>query len=181
MDLRASSGFEPCFVWSLRPLNQLKSSLGAATYVGQENKEMSAYRIKPGQIPKYLKVPRIPPQAPRPSGTRPPIRGSSPDEQNAVGNAQRKPWFGFHRSTGWFGVPKRRDIAREHPHARLKEPRNIRIYDLLVKGSVPGMTSIILHFPVLTLRPVLLIYFIFYAEAGEKSDIAIVRIFPFLS
>jgi hypothetical protein len=115
---------------------------------------MSAYRVKPGQIPKHLKVPRVPPQTPRPSGSRPPIRGAAPGEQSAVENVQRKSWFGLtnrDRSTGWFGQQKRRDIAREHPHARLREPRNIRMYDLLVKGSVPGMSCISCPFSRLTL------------------------------
>lgn len=132
---------------------------------------MSAYRIKPGAIPKHLKPPK---QTPRPAGSRPPIRGAKESDAPI-----KTGWFGLPRrqpaAKGWLARENRRNIAREHPHARLRDPTGLRIYNFVVKASVPGqlvLTGLLLRL----MKPqlALVLYFLFFAQAGEQSDIAIV-------
>ncbi|PVF92830.1 hypothetical protein CPB86DRAFT_790781 [Serendipita vermifera] len=130
---------------------------------------MPNYRVRPGSIPKHLKLPLQPPVAPqRTSDGRPPIRNApSTNDSNATdapSAPQSSSWFTLPRfraqESSWFSRQRRlRDIAKAHPHARLRDPKSVRIYDLIAKTSVP----------------ILVFYFLFYAPAGEHSDVAILR------
>ncbi|KIM19388.1 hypothetical protein M408DRAFT_40661, partial [Serendipita vermifera MAFF 305830] len=130
---------------------------------------MPSYRVRPGAIPKHLKMPTQPSAAPtaaRPSKVKPPIRkATSSSSPGMFDNASDPPADPFATSTNagsgtsWAGRSgEYRDAAKAHPYAKLKDPLSVRAYDWIVRLSVPA----------------LVFYFLFWSEAGEKSDIAIV-------
>jgi hypothetical protein len=112
---------------------------------------MPNYRVRPGSIPKHLKLPLQPPVAAQrgPDG-RPPIRNSpsvgdsnAADTADTVSTPRSSSWFTLPRfraqESSWFSRQRRlRDVAKAHPHARLRDPKSIRIYDLIAKTSVPS-------------------------------------------
>ncbi|KAG9037449.1 hypothetical protein FS842_003352 [Serendipita sp. 407] len=121
---------------------------------------MPSYRVRPSAIPKHLKIPQKPPAAQRLLDGRPPIRDTtkaSPNGNAAVVNSQPP-------SPAWFRLPSFRttgikDAAKAHPYVRLRDPRSLRLYDLLTKLSVPT----------------LIIYFLLVSPAGEQSEVSIIR------
>ncbi|KIM27353.1 hypothetical protein M408DRAFT_330071 [Serendipita vermifera MAFF 305830] len=143
---------------------------------------MPSYRVRPGAIPKHLKMPAQPSAAPaaaRPSKVKPPIRKATASSSPGMfDNASDPPADPFATSTSGgkgtvFQLPRfrasreswagrsgeYRDAAKAHPYAKLKDPLSVRAYDWIVRLSVPA----------------LVFYFLFWSEAGEKSDIAILR------
>jgi len=128
---------------------------------------MPTYRIRPGVVPKHLKVPKQPPPAPAGSPhskIKPPIRkalpnqpsgaskvvpsGSSVDGGSAGTNSAsggfslQLPRFRASRES-WIGRNSAyRDVGKIHPYAKLKDPLSVRVYDWIVRLSVPGSHSL---------------------------------------
>jgi hypothetical protein len=74
-----------------------------------------------------------------------------------------------------------RNAAAAHPHAKLRDPMSLRIYDLVAMGSIPGMSfrqfnahDVYDMYADNTCHSALLIYFLFYAPGGDKSDALVV-------
>lgn len=120
---------------------------------------MPSYRVRPGAIPKHLKITQqLPPAS---SGInsqyfvkgKPPIRAStvSPDTQltnlsfSSAADAPQSAWFRLPRmraeERSWFSrTTNARNAATAHPYSKLRDPLSIRIFDLIAMGSVPGMS-----------------------------------------
>ncbi|KIM19390.1 hypothetical protein M408DRAFT_31265 [Serendipita vermifera MAFF 305830] len=133
---------------------------------GEDNKreksyKMPSYRVRPGAIPKHLKMPAQPSAAPaaaRPSKVKPPIRKATASSSPGMfDNASDPPADPFATSTSGgkgtvFQLPRfrasreswagrsgeYRDAAKAHPYAKLKDPLSVRAYDWIVRLSVPG-------------------------------------------
>ncbi|CCA73154.1 hypothetical protein PIIN_07108 [Serendipita indica DSM 11827] len=130
---------------------------------------MSAYRVRPGAIPKGLKIPERPLPPLRTVNERPPIRNDIPIDA-ATSSLKRS--AALHpisltatpqrarNDAAW--LPKSisaRNAAKAHPYAQVKLPRSLRAYDLITALAVPG----------------LFLYLMFVAPGGEKSELSIVR------
>ena len=126
---------------------------------------MPSYKVHPVSIPKHLRIPR-PPTAPgatlKPSSLPSSVTHPPPSSLSASPSTPA-----VDPSDAWFTLPRfrvglpqfrARRAAQHHPVAKLRDPVSLRIYDLAVRVSVPA----------------LLVYFIWWAPEGEKSDIAIV-------
>jgi hypothetical protein len=120
----------------------------------------------PASIPKHLRIPR-PPTAPGATLKSPSIPPSvAPSARSLPSAASSTP--AADASNAWFTLPRfgvglpqfraRRAAASHHPVAKLRDPVSLRIYGFAVCASVPA----------------LLVYFVWWAPEGEKSDIAVV-------
>jgi len=126
---------------------------------------MPSYKVHPASIPKHLRIPR-PPRSPaatlKPSSLLPSDAPCTPSSPTAFSStpAVDAPdvWFSLPRFR--VGLPqfRARRAAEHHPVAKLRDPAPLRIYDFVVRASVPA----------------LLVYFVWWAPEGEQSDIAVV-------
>jgi len=128
---------------------------------------MPSYKVHPASIPKHLRIPR-PPTAPaatlKPSSLPPSVAPSTLSSPSAFPST---PAVAAGASDVWFSLPRfrvglpqfrARRAAEHHPVAKLRDPLSLRIYDFVVRASIPA----------------LLVYFVWWAPGGEKSDIAVV-------
>ena len=123
------------------------------------------YKVHPASIPKHLRIPR-PPTTPaatlKPSSLTPsfaPSTLSTPTSFSSTpGSDAADIWFSLPRFR--VGLPqfRARRAAEHHPVAKLRDPISLRVYDFIVRASVPA----------------LLVYFVWWAPGGEQSDIAVV-------
>lgn len=131
---------------------------------------MPSYKVHPASIPKHLRIPR-PPKAPtatlKPSSLNPSVAPSTSSETSAFPSMSTSD---ASTSDVWFSLPRfrvglpqfrARRAAEHHPVAKLRDPISLRIYDFVVRASIPA----------------LLVYFIWWAPGGEQSDIAVVSRF----
>lgn len=102
---------------------------------------MPSYRVRPTSIPKHLKIPQqaLPPRTTLNPAARPPIRGStSPDNATP---AMTSLLTGYREGAASFWSRKNNtatDNRNRHPHAKLRDPLSLRIFDMVAKSSIPG-------------------------------------------
>lgn len=125
---------------------------------------MPSYRVRPGTIPKHLKIPAQPSPtsvALPLSSVKPPIRKASTPTSasipqnpsilsaNHIGQFPKAanpgtfqiPRFGASKE-GWSaGKSEYRNVANVHPFAKLKDPLSVRAYDWIVRLSVPSEST----------------------------------------
>lgn len=128
------------------------------------------YKVHPASIPKHLRIrrpptPSTPAAALKPSSLPPSFAPSSPSSPSSSSAFSSTP--ASDASDVWFSLPRfrvglpqfrARRAAEHHPVAKLRDPISLRVYDFIVRASIPA----------------LLVYFIWWAPGGEQSDIAVV-------
>jgi hypothetical protein len=126
---------------------------------------MPPYKVHPASIPKHLRIPRplkTPATTLKPSSHPPsalPSATSSPSVFSSTPAVEASDiWFSLPRFR--VGLPqfRARRAAEHHPVAKLRDPVSLRVYDFVVRASIPA----------------LLVYFVWWAPGGEQSDIAVV-------
>ena len=128
------------------------------------------YKVHPASIPKHLRIRRPPtPSTPaatlKPSSLSSSVASPTPSSPSSPSTFLSTP--ALDASDVWFSLPRfrvglpqfrARRAAEHHPVAKLRDPISLRVYDFIVRASIPA----------------LLVYFVWWAPGGEQSDIAIV-------